>query len=206
MLLVSFHHDVHVSIRNTIVSIDRRWFVSHVSITTNAGVSDIQLFGVHGPTPTSLDWWNRTLQTWHSHLTQDIGMIILGDMNIHMSPLDTIGHYTAAHRTCSERFQSFSTTCRVFDAYRILHPDTPGYTFHTHYTATRIDYAWICNSLRPSLLRCEHQPIDIIDHHAVVVILTLTSPLQTVPDAAHRPRSVPGWVFNHPTLREPVSE
>lgn len=110
---------------------------------------------------------NHTIAYYLRHNTPNT--ILAGDFNCVLRACDATGHnYSPALQATVQQLQ-------IHDAWIKLHPNTPGHTFVTHNSASRLDRIYISKSLCPQLRTAETHVCCFTDHKALTVRICLPS-------------------------------
>lgn len=164
------------------------------------------LFCCHAPvasSPSVATWW-QSLSNTIGHMVEDNDkLMILGDMNVHLTQLDKSTPVSASEHPQIAAVNSLLTTYSLVDVMRGLHPQDVIYTYHqpSGYAA-RLDYLFASPYWMDNAAASWVYTFPASDHNAVCY--TFAEGVYHPMTAESSMRPIPAWVFHNQTLSSSI--
>ena len=191
-------------------ALDGSWFAA--SYTWQDGQEDTRqcglpdggwLVGMHAPVCNAsakpVLWWEQLHAVLQQLIPAEAPLIMLGDMNVHMSGLDKSSPFNATDAAVAEAVRAVVSTFAAQDVTRLLYPQDVVYTYHKYDgSASRLDYIFASRQYADHAARAGVCSFPASDHNAVWCSFLTGAPAEGPADPACRP--LPAWIFHNTTL------
>ena len=124
-------------------------------------------------------------------------IIIAGDFNLVLNPIDRTGHFTP-NTNDKILFQTILSNFDLIDSYRSLYPHSKTFSFSRSLPISRLDRIYIPSSLISKITQSSYHNISFSDHNKAPII-TLKTPSKTKFKASH-------WKLNNSILATPTNQ
>ena len=102
-------------------------------------------------------------------------VIIAGDFNLVLNPIDRTGHYTP-NTNDKILFQKILTNFDLIDSYRYLYPNSRTFSFFRSYSTSRLDRIYISSSLITKITHSSYHNIFFSDYNKTPLLSLLKYP------------------------------
>ena len=110
-------------------------------------------------------------------------IIIAGDFNLVLNPIDRTGHYTP-NSNDKILFQKILTNFDLIDSYRYLYPNSRTFSFSRSCPTSRLDRIYISSPLLAKIIHSSYYNISF-SHHNKAPFLSLTIPSKIKYKSSH---------------------
>ena len=163
-------------------------YIQSISFTlSNVNYTLINCYLPSGKTNTQTSNRIKAIKTLTSYLHnldfKNKHLIIAGDFNLVLNPIDRTGHYTP-NTTDKILFQNILTNFDLSDSYRYLYPNSQTYSFSRTCPISRLDRIYISSPLLSQIIHSSYHHISFSDHNKAP-LLSLKIPSKTKYKSSH---------------------
>ena len=171
-------------------------YIQSISFTlSNINYTLINCYLPSGKTSTQTSNRIKAIKTLASYLQnldfKNNYIIIAGDFNLVLNPIDRNGHYTP-NTNDKILFQNILTNFDLTDSYRYLYPNSQTFSFSRSCPTSRLDRIYISSPLLAKIIHSSYYNISFSDHNKAP-LLTLKIPSKIKYKSSH-------WKLNNSIL------